>query len=191
MGAAPSDLQNDPRTDASGWDLPDFHPPRFTGFGQFDPYILTLEKQADAVRADEMLCIAKQLGQGRAGARRHHVERLRRDFLDPDILDARPGGPCARRRPPETRISSRSPRTSDTSTRSRSKTASTRPGNPAPLPRSAKVPGIGGIKGRKLGAIPDMPVPDIVQGPGGYQIVAGVPVRQQTDIALQPPQCFT
>jgi len=63
--------------------LPDFHPPRFTGLGQFDPYILTLEEQANRSWAGKMLCIFKQFRQGRAGARGHDVEGLPRRFLDP------------------------------------------------------------------------------------------------------------
>src|SRR5580704_5796365 len=67
-------LQYDTRRVGQAWDLPDSHLPRFMGFRQFGPHILTFEEQANAVRAEKMVRIAKQFGQGGAGPRRHDVE---------------------------------------------------------------------------------------------------------------------
>src|SRR5207247_1684411 len=59
------DFQNDARRVRSTLVLADLHPPRFTGFGQFSRYRLTLEKQADGVTAAELLCVAKEEGKRR------------------------------------------------------------------------------------------------------------------------------
>jgi len=67
--------------------LPDFHPPRFTDLGQFNPYILTLQEQANRAWAGKILCIFKQLGQGCTGTRRQHIERRPRRLFDPLIAD--------------------------------------------------------------------------------------------------------
>lgn len=42
----------------------------------------------------------------------------------------------------------------------------------------------------KLGAVPHMAAPQIVQAGAGHQIVTAVPVGQKTGIDLQPLQCF-
>ena len=43
----------------------------------------------------------------------------------------------------------------------------------------------------KLGRVPDMAAPDIVQRARGDQVVSRVPFAEQADIGLQPRQCFT
>ena len=57
------------------------------GFRQFGPHILTLEEQANAVRAQEMLRIGKQLGQGGAGPRRDEIEGLHGRILHALVPD--------------------------------------------------------------------------------------------------------
>src|SRR5689334_661859 len=62
-----ADLQNDAGRVAQAWVLSDFHPPRFTGLGQFSRNILTLEEQACGSRTGKMLCIAQEQRERRAG----------------------------------------------------------------------------------------------------------------------------
>ena len=57
------------------------------GLGQFDPYILTLEEEANRAGTGEMLCIFKQLGQGRTGPSCHHIEARFGCLLDPFAAD--------------------------------------------------------------------------------------------------------
>src|SRR6185312_10472898 len=80
-------LQYHTRRIGQARDLPDFHLPRFMGFRQFSPYILTLEEQANAVRAREILCIGQEPGQWRAGPRRDHIERVRRRVFHAPVFD--------------------------------------------------------------------------------------------------------
>ena len=51
--------------------------------------------------------------------------------------------------------------------------------------------GIFGDVFRELGAVPDMPPPDVCERTGRDEIVAAVPVLQHPDIGLQAGQCFT
>ena len=55
------------------------------GFRQFGPHILTLEEQANAVRAEEMLRIGEQLGQGGAGPGGDKIEGLGRNVFHPAV----------------------------------------------------------------------------------------------------------
>src|SRR5579872_6980588 len=70
-----ADFQDDARRVAQALVLPELHPPRFTGLGQFSLYILTLEEQAGRRRAGKMLCIVQKERQRRAGARGDDIER--------------------------------------------------------------------------------------------------------------------
>ena len=57
------------------------------GFRQFGPHILTLQEQANAVRACEMLCVAQQLRQGGAGPGGYDIERLFRRVFHAPVFD--------------------------------------------------------------------------------------------------------
>jgi len=57
------------------------------GFRQFDPYILTLQEQANAVRSHEILGISKQLRQGRQGSGRNHVKTAGGQVFQAGILN--------------------------------------------------------------------------------------------------------
>lgn len=57
------------------------------GFRQFGPHILALQKQANAAWANEILRIAQELRQGRAGAGGDHIEAFGRDIFHPLIYD--------------------------------------------------------------------------------------------------------
>jgi hypothetical protein len=57
------------------------------GFRQFSPYILTLEEQANAVRATEILCMGQELGQWRASPRCDHIKPMRRCVFHPPVFD--------------------------------------------------------------------------------------------------------
>ena len=68
--------------------LPDLHPPDFAGLGQFDPYLLALEEQANCAWPGEMLCIVEQQVQAGAGSRRDDIEgRPFRCGFDPVVAD--------------------------------------------------------------------------------------------------------
>src|SRR3569833_1989803 len=62
-------------------DLRDLHVPIFMGFGQFCPFILAFEEQANAVRACEPIGISQQLGQGGQGPGGDDVEGLGRQIF--------------------------------------------------------------------------------------------------------------
>ena len=64
-------------------------------------------------------------------------------------------------------------------------------GEAGPGAQIGQGPGAGRDEGDKLGAVPEMPLPDIAQSAGGHQIMTGVPVRQDIGIGLQPRLCFT
>jgi len=51
--------------------------------------------------------------------------------------------------------------------------------------------GLSRDQGSKLGAIPEVPPPEIGKGAAGHQIVPFIPVQQQIGIGLEPGQCFT
>jgi hypothetical protein len=61
--------------------LPDFHFPRFMGFRQFGPKILTFEKQAKTALPSEFLSITQKLGQRRTGPGGNHIEDFSRGFF--------------------------------------------------------------------------------------------------------------
>lgn len=65
------------------------HFPVFVGFGQFGPYILPFEKQANRIRTREMLCIPQKLVERRAGAGRNDIEGLRQCSLHALVADDR------------------------------------------------------------------------------------------------------
>ena len=190
MGRQLPQLQYDTRRIGQAWDLPDFHLPRFMGFRQFRPHILAFQEQTNAVRACEMLCIGQQLGQGGAGPGGDDIERLR-------------GASSIRR----LRIVTGSAMRSAAAVRKAHFLAvASIEGHGDPISQhlrqdQARKAGAGAQigqrsgfwrdEGRKLGGIPEMPPPDILQGAGGNQIMAGVPVLEQAGIGLQPGQCFT
>src|ERR1043165_1510119 len=58
------------------WYLRGLDVPIFMGIRQFDPYILALQEQANAVQADKILGIGQELGEGRQSPGRHHVKSL-------------------------------------------------------------------------------------------------------------------
>lgn len=160
------------------------------GFRQFGPHILTLEKQANAVRAEEILRIAQELRQGRAGPGGDHIEDFGGNILHPLILNrnrqihglggggqesAFLGGGVVQ-------------------------------GHPDPVPQQFRQhqpwePGSGtqirqGFpffrnQRRQLGGIPEMPPPQVFQGLGRHQIVPDVPVTQKIGVSRQAFQCFT
>src|SRR6478752_9948832 len=70
------------------WDLRGPDVPIFMGFRQFNPYILTLQEQANAVRSHEILGISKQLRQGRQGSGRNHVKTAGGQIFQAGILDS-------------------------------------------------------------------------------------------------------
>jgi len=57
------------------------------GFRQFSPYILTLKEKANAVRANKMLGIGQELGQGGASPRSDDIKRLGGGIFHPHMLD--------------------------------------------------------------------------------------------------------
>jgi len=57
------------------------------GLRQFCPYILTFEKQANAVRTTEILCIGQKLGQWRASPSGDDVEAMRCCIFHPPVFN--------------------------------------------------------------------------------------------------------
>ena len=65
------------------------HFPVFARFGQFNRYILALEKQANRLCAHEMLCIPQKLIERRAGAGGDNIEIFFLHRLHPSVFDSR------------------------------------------------------------------------------------------------------
>ncbi len=132
-------LQYHTRRIGQAWDLPDFHPPRFMGFRQFRPHILTFEEQTNAVRADEIAVHRqRRLGSG-AQARAVTTSKvcgaassIRTFRISTSRLHS---SAAAFRKAAFLAVASNRV----TATRPRSNSAKTRPGKPAPEPRSTRV----------------------------------------------------
>ncbi len=151
---------------------------------------MTFQEQTNTVRSQEMLCIPKQFGQGRAGPGRDDIEMIFGAFFHPPVLNCdgqihRLGGGgqeraflggCFKQSYPNPvpqqfrQHQARKPRSG----------AQIRQGS-----------GGGRNQGRQLGRIPEMPPPKVFQGTRGNQIVAGIPVQQKVRVALEAHQCFT
>ena len=115
---------------------------------------------------------AQQVRQGRQRARRDHVGRERRDDLDPLRVDRRrsaagPGGLAQER--------GLAPVALDQMDDGAPMTASTRPGRPAPLPRSARTVRPGRPEPPELAAVQDVPAPGIRQRAGADQVDFSLP----------------
>lgn len=188
-GAQLSHLHYSSRRVGLAWDSRGPHVPIFMGFGQFSPYILSLEEQANSVRSHEAVGIFEQLGQGRAGPSRDNIKGPMGQAFHPRVFNsdvqthALCGGTqeCAflgggfvqghgQLRPHG----------------GQHQTWKTRAGTQ--IGQSA---GVRGDHRGKLGAIPQVPMPDIGQGAFGHKVMQGIPVGQQVGIDLQPGQCFT
>ena len=143
----------------------DGHPPRFMGFGQFNPNRLSLEEQVHGLRTLKLLCIAQELAERRAGPGRDHIERLGRGVFHAGVADLRlnlhPRGGGFEEGTFLGRGFDRA--RCESPARSRSRQASTRPGKPAPLPRSTRLIASAGISGSQLRRVPDMTMPDLGQ----------------------------
>ena len=159
------------------------------GFGQFRPQILAFQEQANAVRTCESVGVGKQQGQGRQGARRHHIIGVWGQLLDAGIFDrhsqAHPGGGLFE----ELAFLGGGLMQGDGEVRPhRRQHQAGKAGTGAQIGQAA---GGFGDQGDQLGGIPEMPPPKVGQGASGHQIMPGIPVLQQIGIKLQPGQCFT
>src|SRR5579885_380970 len=81
------DFENCPRRVRTALMPKGFYIPRFMGLGQFGLKILSLEEQANSVRAGEMLCIAQQAFERRAGPRGNDVKIFVCSFFDSRVAD--------------------------------------------------------------------------------------------------------
>ena len=159
------------------------------GLGQFGPYILALQEETNTIRTCEPLGIGKQEGQGRQGPGRHHIIRIGGQLFDPGILNGRGETHARRRGLQELAFLGGGFMQGDRKVgahRRQNQSRETRPG--------AEIrQGTGACRDvrRKLGAIPEMPPPEIGQGAIGHQVMPGVPIGQEAGISLQPGQCFT
>src|SRR3569833_2047210 len=63
------------------WDLRDLHVPKFMGFGQFSPYILSFQEKANTVRSDEPVSIFQKQRQGGTSPGGYHVEGFLRPIF--------------------------------------------------------------------------------------------------------------
>ena len=160
------------------------------GFRQFRPHILSLHEKANAVWANEMLCVLQQPGEGSTGPGRYHVKGTKRRVFHAQILDLDGQAHAGHSRIEEITFFGRRLEKTD--------------GNPASQHRcqdqtrkaSARAQigqgtSRGRDEGRQLGRIPEMPSPKIRKRRFGDKVVPGVPFFQQSSIGFQPCQCFT
>lgn len=160
------------------------------GLRQFGPHILTLEKQANAVPAYEILRIAQELRQGRAGAGGHHIEGVGGPFFHPLVHDHDLqlhdfGSRCQKSAFLGGRIMQG--HTDPVPQQFRQYQAR----KPSPGTQIRQSLGIFRNQGCQLRGIPEMPPPQIFQRLWGNQIVTGVPIEQEIGVPRQAPQRFT
>jgi len=161
------------------------HFPVFAGFGQFRPHILPLEKQANRIRTREMLCIPQKLIERRTGAGGDDVETFCRRCFHARILDSRIQFESVAHSLQKGALFGDGFEKCDPNAISQ-KLSQNKSRETSAAAEIGEGSGIGRDVFRQLSAIPDMPPPDIGQGPRRNKVVAGVPVLQHSDIGLQP-----
>ena len=67
----------------------------------------------------------------------------------------------------------------------------TRPGNPAPAPRSSQTFAAGARRRIWAEFLGEMPVPKLGKGLGRDEICSGLPLAQKLGVANKPVDCFT
>jgi len=137
-----------------------------------------------------MLCIGQKLVQRRAGPGRDHVEALRRHLFHAGIADDRIQAQAVADRFKKLALlcGCLEKRDLDFAAQQFRKHESGKARTAAQIGQCLR---IRGHIADQLGAVPDMAVPDVRQRSGGNEIVAGIPVLEQTDISLQPRERFT
>ena len=159
------------------------------GLRQFRHHILSLQEQANGVRAHQRLGVGEQQGQGRQRPGRHEVEGLGGQGLYPFVLDPNPqahplgGGGQEGAFLPGGFMQGHG----DLWPHRREH----QPGEPGPGTQIGQSPGSRRDQGPQLGGIKEMAAPKVGKGTFGHQIVALVPIGQQIGICLQPGKCFT
>ena len=160
------------------------------GFGQFDRYILSFQEQTNTVRSHEILCIAQQLRQRRAGPGGYHVKGLGRCVFHALIAylhrKLHPLGSSLQK----SAFLGRGLKKGDRQPLAQ-KLCQNQARKACTAAQIGQGMGFGWDKGGKLGAVPGMPPPDFAQGRSGNQIMPGIPVGQQVHMGLEPGQCFT
>lgn len=160
------------------------------GFGQFFPQILTLQEQAKRARTCESMRQPQQPGQGGAGPRGNHVKAFGGRFLHPG-LNHPDTKPHRRRRRVQERAFLACGLEQGDGKLIRQHRRQHQTGKPRPRAQIGQCAGTFRDMAGKLGTVPHMAPPKLVQTGPGHQIVAAVPVGQQRGIGLQPGQCFT
>ena len=159
------------------------------GFGQFDPYILSLQEKTDAVRAAQSRRIGQEQGQGRQRPGRHHIIGFGGQILDPRVLygNGQSHAFCGGAEEYAFLRGGFMQGHGDI----RSHRRQHQPGKPSARPEIGQSAYSCRDKGFQLGGIQEVPLPKVGHGASGHQIVPGVPFDQQVGIGLQPRQCFT
>ncbi len=159
------------------------HFPVFARIGQFGPHILSLEKQTNRVRTREMLCIPQKLVERRTGAGCDDIEIFCRRGLHSRILDSRiQFEPVANDLQKSTLFGGRFEQGYLNAPAQESRQY--QPWKASAAPEIGQRSCIFRNVCRELGTIPDMSPPDICQRDGRNEILATVPVLQQTNIGL-------
>ncbi len=137
-----------------------------------------------------MLCIGEELVQRRTGTRRDHIEALRRHLFHAGVAHDRvQPQPVAHRFEKPALLGRRlEERHLNFAAQNFGQNEPGKSGSAAEIHQCLRARWH--IAG-ELGAIPDVAMPDIRKRPGRDEIVAGVPVLEQTDIGLQPRERFT
>ena len=162
----------------------------FVGVGQFRPHILSFKKQANRIGVREILCIPKKLGERRTGTRSHNIERQALDIFHTSVanfwVQPKPVADflqkCALL---GCRLEQRDSRPVA------QKLGQDQTGKTRPAAKIGDCFGVFGKETEKLGAVPDVPSPHIGERAWRNEVVATVPIFQESDISLQPGQCFT
>src|SRR5271155_400189 len=171
------DIENDARGVRTAGMLLNRHAPRLIGVGQFSPYRLALEEQALGILSLKRGCIGKQLIERCTGACGHDVERLRLRVFDPAVPDL--GGDP---RPMDDFLKKTAllgdgliEDRADFTFRKDSQNDAWKAGATTEIDEIFHVRS---EKRKKLGRIPNMPLPDVGEGFRGDEIHPRVPIPE-------------
>ncbi len=155
------------------------------GFRQFAYQILSLQEQADGIRAGEFLCVAQQFIERGTGPGRHHVKHFGGQVFHPGVFNSHGQLQPRRRGLQESALLQRRLMQGDSDPvpqHFRQHQA----GKPGPGTQIGQGAGFRRHQGCQLGAVPEMPPPQIVQRAVRHQIVAAVPIPEEIGVSLQP-----
>ena len=159
------------------------------GLGQFRPHILSLQEQANTVRAGARPGIIQKPGKGGQRPGRHHVIGLVGQIFDPRVFNGDRQGHALGRGAQECGLLADALMQGDGDILAQG--GQHQAGKAGARAQIRQGFCLRRDKGGQLGAVPHVPPPQLGQGAGRHQVMAGIPVGQDVGIGLQPRQCLS